>query len=324
VTQLLIDGKFVNSSSGKTFDTFNPATEQKITSIQEASVEDVNKAVKAARKAFDDGPWRRMAAAERGRLMYKLADLIEKNTDELSALESIDNGKPFGISKAVDMALVVSCLRYYAGWADKIHGKTIPISGPFFSYTRSEPVGVAAQIIPWNFPALMMAWKLGPALATGCTVVMKPAEQTPLTALRIGELIMEAGFPEGVVNLLPGYGPTAGQALAQHPGVDKVAFTGSTEVGYDIMRNSHKHNLKRVTLELGGKSANIIMDDADMDMAIGQSQLGLYLNQGQCCIAGSRLFVHEKIYDEFVHKSAEASKKRKVGDPFADGTDQGP
>lgn len=324
VTQLLIDGKFVNSSSGKTFDTFNPATEQKIASIQEATVEDVNKAVKAARKAFDEGPWRRMAAAERGRLMYKLADLIEKNQDELSALESLDNGKPFGISKAVDFALVVGCLRYYAGWADKIHGKTIPISGPFFSYTKSEPVGVCAQIIPWNFPALMMAWKLGPALATGCTVVMKPAEQTPLTALRIGELIMEAGFPEGVVNLLPGYGPTAGQALAQHPGVDKVAFTGSTEVGYEIMRNSHKHNLKRVTLELGGKSANIIMDDADMDMAIGQSQVGLYLNQGQCCIAGSRLFVHEKIYDEFVHKSVEASKKRTVGDPFADNTDQGP
>jgi len=324
VTQLLIDGKFVNSSSGKTFDTFNPATEQKITSVQEASVEDVNKAVKAARRAFDEGPWRRMDAANRGRLIYKLADLIEKNQDELAALETLDNGKPFGVSKAVDMALVVSCLRYYAGWADKIHGKTIPISGPFFSYTKQEPVGVAAQIIPWNFPALMMAWKLGPALATGCTVVMKPAEQTPLTALRIGELIMEAGFPEGVVNLLPGYGPTAGQALAQHPGVDKVAFTGSTEVGYEIMRNSHKHNLKRITLELGGKSANIIMDDADIDMAIAQSQLGLYLNQGQCCIAGSRVFVHEKIYDEFVARSGEASKKRKVGDPFTDGTEQGP
>jgi len=264
VTQLLIDGKFVNSSTGKTFDTFNPATEEKITSIQEAGVEDVNKAVKAARKAFDNGPWRRMSGSDRGRLMYKLADLMEKHQDELAALD----GKPFGFAKAADIALSIKCYRYYAGWADKIHGQTIPINGPYFCYTKEEPVGVAAQIIPWNFPALMQAWKLGPALATGCTSVMKPAEQTPLTALRIGELIMEAGFPEGVVNILPGYGPTAGQALAQHADVDKVAFTGSTEIGYEIMRHSHKHNLKRITLELGGKSANIIMDDADMDLAI--------------------------------------------------------
>ena len=324
VTQLLINGKFVNSSTGKTFDTFNPATEEKIASVQEATVEDVNAAVKAARNAFDNGPWRKMGAAERGRLMYKLADLVEKNFDEIAALEALDNGKPFGFAKAADINLVVRTLRYYAGWADKIHGQTIPIGGPHFCYTKEEPVGVCAQIIPWNFPALMMAWKLGPALATGCTVVLKPAEQTPLTALRIGELIMEAGFPEGVVNILPGYGPTAGKALAQHPDVDKVAFTGSTEIGYEIMRHSHKNNLKRITLELGGKSANIIMDDADIDVAIAQSQVGLYLNQGQCCIAGSRLFVHEKIYDEFVKRSAEVSKKRKVGDPFAADTDQGP
>lgn len=203
--------------------------------------------------------------------MYKLADLVEKNIDELAALESLDNGKPFSFSKAADLALSLKTYRYYAGWADKIHGKTVPISGPYFCYTREEPVGVCAQIIPWNFPALMQAWKLGPALATGCTVVMKPAEQTPLTALRIGELIMEAGFPEGVVNILPGFGPSAGQALAQHKLVDKVAFTGSTEIGYEIMRTAHKDNLKRVTLELGGKSANIIMDDADLDLAIAQS-----------------------------------------------------
>jgi aldehyde dehydrogenase (NAD+) len=265
-----------------------------------------------------------MAAAERGKLLYKLADLMEKHQDELAALEALDNGKPFSFAKAADIALCIKTYRYYAGWADKIHGQVIPISGPFLAYTKEEPVGVAAQIIPWNFPALMQAWKLGPALATGCTVVMKPAEQTPLTALRVGELIMEAGFPEGVVNILPGYGPTAGQALAQHSDVDKVAFTGSTEIGYEIMRNSHKNNLKRITLELGGKSANIIMDDADIDLAIAQSQVGLYLNQGQCCIAGSRLFVHEKIYDEFVARSVEASKKRKVGDPFANDTDQGP
>lgn len=268
VTQLLIDGKFVNSASGKTFDTFNPATEEKITSVQESGVEDVNRAVKAARKAFDNGPWRRMSAAERGRLLYKLADLMEKHQDELAALEALDNGKPFSFAKAADIALCIKTYRYYAGWADKIHGQVIPISGPYLAYTKEEPVGVAAQIIPWNFPALMQAWKLGPALATGCTVVMKPAEQTPLTALRVGELIMEAGFPEGVVNILPGYGPTAGQALAQHPDVDKVAFTGSTEIGYEIMRHSHKNNLKRITLELGGKSANIIMDDADIDLAI--------------------------------------------------------
>jgi aldehyde dehydrogenase (NAD+) len=324
VTQLLIDGKFVNSTTGKTFDTFNPATEEKIASIQESGVEDVNKAVKAARRAFDEGPWRRMAASERGRLMYKLADLMEKHQDELAALEALDNGKPFSFAKAADIALCIKTYRYYAGWADKIHGQTIPISGPYQCYTKEEPVGVAAQIIPWNFPALMQAWKLGPALATGCTVVMKPAEQTPLTALRVGELIMEAGFPEGVVNILPGYGPTAGQALAQHAEVDKVAFTGSTEIGYEIMRQSHKHNLKRITLELGGKSANIIMDDADIDLAIAQSQVGLFLNQGQCCIAGSRLFVHEKIYDEFVRRSVEVAKKRKVGDPFANDTDQGP
>ena len=228
----------------------------------------MDRAVKAARKAFDHGPWRRMSAYERGRLMYKLADLIEKNFDEIAALEALDNGKPFSLAKAADIALVVKTIRYYAGWADKIHGATIPIAGPYMAYTKEEPVGVVGQIIPWNFPALMLAWKLGPALATGCTSVVKTAEQTPLTALRIGELIMEAGFPEGVVNILSGYGPTAGAALAQHPLVDKIAFTGSTEVGYEIMKTSHKHNLKRVTLELGGKSANIIMDDADIDLAI--------------------------------------------------------
>ena len=320
-TQLLIDGKFVDSVSGKTFETFNPATEKRIAAVQEAGKEDVDKAVKAARKAFDEGPWRRMAASERGRLMYKLADLIEKNIDELAHLEALDNGKPVAVAKAADLALVLKTYRYYAGWADKIHGQTIPIQGPYFCYTRPEPVGVAAQIIPWNFPALMQAWKLGPALATGCTVVMKPAEQTPLTALRIGELIMEAGFPEGVVNILPGFGPSAGQALAQHPLVDKVAFTGSTEVGYEIMRTAHKDNLKRVTLELGGKSANIILDDADIDLAIKQSQLGLFMNMGQCCSAGSRLYVQEKIYDEFVKRSVEAAKARKIGDPFHHETD---
>ena len=323
-TQLLINGKFVNSVSGKTFDTFNPATEEKITSVQEADRADVDLAVKAARKAFDEGPWRRMDAAERGKIMYRLADLIEKNGDEIAALEALDNGKPSKIARIADVPLVVNTLRYYAGWADKIHGKTLPIAGPHFAYLREEPVGVVGQIIPWNFPAAMLAWKIGPALATGCTTVVKTAEQTPLSALRIGELALEAGLPAGVLNILSGYGPTAGQALAQHALVDKVAFTGSTEVGYEIMKTAHKNNLKRITLELGGKSANIVMDDADIDLAIQQSQFALFFNMGQCCIAGSRLFVHEKIYDEFVRRASEAAKSANIGDQFDAKTDQGP
>jgi aldehyde dehydrogenase (NAD+) len=263
-----------------------------------------------------------MSAYERSRIMNKFADLLEANVDELAALESLDNGKPFSVSKAADFALSIKCIRYYAGWADKIHGSTIPIEGPYFCYTKSEPVGVCAQIIPWNFPALMMAWKLGPALATGCTIVMKPAEQTPLTCLLIAQLAHEAGLPAGVLNIVPG-GPETGKALAQHPDVDKVAFTGSTEVGYEIMRHSHKDNLKRVTLELGGKSANIIMDDADMETAISASQTGLFFNAGQCCIAGSRVYVHEKVYDEFLEKSVAAAQQIQVGDPFAEGTGQG-
>ena len=311
----------MNSSSGKTFDTFNPTTEEKIISVQEADQHDVDKAVRAARKAFDEGPWRRMGASERGKLMNKFADLIEKNTDELANLEALDNGKPAAIAKVADIPLVVNTLRYYAGWTDKIHGKTIPVNGPYFAYTKEEPVGVCGQIIPWNFPAAMLAWKLGPALATGCTTVVKTAEQTPLSALRIGELAMEAGFPDGVINILSGYGPTAGRALAQHKLVDKVAFTGSTEVGYEIMRTAHKDNLKRITLELGGKSANIIMDDADIDLAIALSNFALFFNQGQCCIAGSRLFVHEKIYDEFITRAAAYAKTKKVGDQFDPTTD---
>uniref|UniRef100_K3X4K6 Aldehyde dehydrogenase domain-containing protein n=1 Tax=Globisporangium ultimum (strain ATCC 200006 / CBS 805.95 / DAOM BR144) TaxID=431595 RepID=K3X4K6_GLOUD len=322
-TNLLINGKFVPSVNGAKFDTFDPATEDKIATVAEATPDDIDEAVKAARAAFE-GPWRTMAAAERGRLIGKLADLVEKNIDELAALEALDGGKPYSAARHVELHLAINSLRYYAGWPDKIVGQTIPISGPFFCYTKSEPVGVCAQIIPWNFPLVMAAWKLGPALASGCTVVLKPAEQTPLTALRLGELIVEAGFPPGVVNIVPGQGPTAGKHLAQHPDVDKVAFTGSTEVGYQIMRSSHASNLKRVTLELGGKSANIILDDADIDLAIAQSQAALFFNQGQCCIAGTRLYVQEGIYDEFLRRSVEAAKARVVGDPFSNKTDQGP
>jgi len=323
-TKLLINNRWVNSESGKTFPTINPSTGEEICQVAEADASDVDKAVKAARAAFDKGPWRKMFGSERSRLMNRLADLIEKHADELARLEALDNGKPYSVAKAADLALTVACYRYYAGWADKIQGKTIPITGDYFCYTKHEPVGVVGQIIPWNFPLLMQAWKLGPALATGNTVVMKPAEQTPLTALRVGELILEAGFPEGVVNLLPGYGPTAGAALARHMDVDKVAFTGSTEVGHLIMEAAAKSNLKRVTLELGGKSPNIVFADANMDEAVEGSHFALFFNQGQCCCAGSRLFVEEKAYDEFVQRSAARAKKRKVGDPFDAATEQGP
>jgi len=302
-TKLLINNRWISSESGKTFATVNPATGEEICQVAEADAADVEKAVKAARAAFEQGPWRKTLASERGRLLHRLADLIEENADELAQLESLDNGKPVSVAKAVDVRATVACYRYFAGWADKVQGKTIPIDGNFFCYTRHEPVGVVGQIIPWNFPMLMQAWKLAPALATGNTVVMKPAEQTPLTALRIGELIVEAGFPEGVVNLLPGFGPTAGAAIAQHMDVDKVAFTGSTEVGHLIMEAAAKSNLKRVTLELGGKSPNIVFADTDLDEAVEGAHFGLFFNHGQCCCAGSRVFVEEKIYDQFVEKS---------------------
>ena len=294
-TKLLINNKWVDSASGKTVPTLNPATGEVISKVAEADAADVDKAVSAARAAFDNGPWRKkLTAAQRGVLMNKLADLIEKHADELAQLEALDNGKPYSVARAADLPLTIACYRYFAGWADKNHGKTIPVQGKYFCYTKHEPVGVVGQIIPWNFPLLMQAWKLGPALATGCTVVMKPAEQTPLSALRVGELIIEAGFPEGVVNLLPGYGPTAGASLARHMDVDKVAFTGSTEVGKLIMRNAAETNLKRVTLELGGKSPNIVFADSDLDKAIEGSHFALFFNQGQCCCAGSRTFVEEK------------------------------
>jgi aldehyde dehydrogenase (NAD+) len=323
-TKLLINNQWVESTSGKSFSTVNPATGLEICQVAEADAADVDKAVHAARAAFEKGPWRRMAAAERGKLLLRLADLIEKNADELARLESLDNGKPYHVAKKGDLPLTIACYRYYAGWADKIQGKTIPIAGNYFCYTRHEPVGVVGQIIPWNFPLLMQAWKLGPALAAGNTVVLKPAEQTPLTALRVGELIVEAGFPEGVVNILPGYGPTAGAAIAWHHDIDKVAFTGSTEVGHLIMEAAAKSNLKRVTLELGGKSPNIVFADADMDQAIEGSHNALFFNQGQCCCAGSRLFVEAKAYDQFVEKSVARAKARKVGDPFDPTTEQGP
>jgi aldehyde dehydrogenase (NAD+) len=323
-TQLLINGQWQDAASGRTFETINPATEEVIANVAEADNADVDLAVRAAREAFETGPWSRMAAAERGGLMYRLAVLIEANKEELARLETLDNGKPISDSIAADLPLTIACYRYYAGWADKIHGKTIPVNGPYLCYTRHEPVGAVGQIIPWNFPLLMQAWKLGPALACGCTVVLKPAEQTPLSALRIGELIQEAGFPPGVVNILPGYGPTAGQAIARHMQLDKVAFTGSTEIGHEIMKASAESNLKRVSLELGGKSPNIVFADTDMDAAVEGAYQGLFFNQGQCCCAGSRVYVEERGHAEFISKLVDKAKNRKVGDPFAADTEQGP
>jgi aldehyde dehydrogenase (NAD+) len=322
--KLLIDNRWQPSQSGRTFATINPSTGEEICQVAEADAADVDAAVRAARAAFESGPWRKMNASARGRLLHRLADLIEANSDQLARLESLDNGKPVSVAKSVDVAKTVACYRYFAGWADKVHGKTIPIDGEFLCYTRHEPMGVVGQIIPWNFPLLMMAWKLAPALATGNTVLLKPAEQTPLSALRIGELILEAGFPEGVVNVLPGFGPTAGAAIARHMDVDKVAFTGSTEVGHLVMEAAAKSNLKPVTLELGGKSPNIIFADVDLDEAVEGAHMGLFSNQGQSCCAGSRVFVDQAVYDRFVEKSIARAEKRVVGDPFDPATELGP
>ena len=322
--KMLINGKWVNSQSGKTFDTTDPTNGETICRVAEGDKADIDLAVKAARTAFEDGPWSRMNAAERGLLLLKLADAVESHKEELAALESLDNGKPIADSLAADLPLSIACYRYYAGWADKVTGQTLPIAGPYFSYTRHEPIGVVGQIIPWNFPLLMQAWKWGPALACGNTVVLKPAEQTPLTALRVAQLAQEVGFPDGVINVVPGYGPTAGAALSGHMDVDKIAFTGETNTGKIVMTAAAQSNLKRVSLELGGKSPNIVFADADLDAAVEGAYFGLFFNQGQCCCAGSRLFVQESVYDAFVQKIAAKAKGRKVGDPFDPAVEQGP
>jgi aldehyde dehydrogenase (NAD+) len=322
-TQCFINGKWVDARSGKTFATLNPATEESLADVAEGDAADIDAAVKAAREAFENGPWSRIDARERGRLMHRLADLMEEELDELAALESLDNGKPIRDARAADLPLAIDCLRYYAGYADKIHGQTIPVRGPYFTYTRKEPVGVAGQIIPWNFPILMVAWKWGPALAAGCTVVMKPAEQTPLTCLRLAALAQEAGIPDGVINVVPGFGPTAGAAIVKHPDVDKVAFTGEHLTAQIIMREAAQ-SLKRLTFELGGKSPNVIFADADLEAAVQGAHFGLYFNQGQCCCAGSRVFVEERIHDEFVERVTELNQQRKLGDPLDPSTEQGP
>ncbi|TWT89806.1 Aldehyde dehydrogenase PuuC [Pseudobythopirellula maris] len=322
-TECLIDGEWRPSVSGKTFETINPATEEAIANIAEGDAADIDAAVKAARQAFDHGPWRTMDARDRGRIMLRLADLIEENLDELAALETLDNGKPISVSRTADIPLVIDCIRYYAGWADKLHGATVPIRGEHFCYTLREPVGVVGQIIPWNFPALMAAWKWGPALAAGCTIVMKPAEQTPLTCLRMAALAQEAGLPPGVLNVVPGFGPTAGAALTKHPGVDKIAFTGEGTTA-EIIQKATLGSMKRLTFELGGKSPNIILSDADLEAAVAGSHFGLYFNQGQCCCAGSRVYVDTKVYDEFCDRMAQRNDDYVVGDPFDPNTQQGP
>ena len=322
-TLCFIDGNWTPAVSGKTFETVNPATEQVICDVAEGDKADVDLAVAAARRAFDSGPWSTMDARDRGRLIYKLADLIEAEIDELAALETLDNGKPISDARAADIPLVIDCLRYYAGWADKIQGDTIPIRGDYLCYTRREPVGVVGQIIPWNFPALMAAWKWGPALAAGCTIVMKPAEQTPLTCLRMARLAQKAGIPDGVINVVPGYGPTAGAAIVEHPGVDKIAFTGELATA-KIIQRSATETMKRITFELGGKSPNVIFADADLDAAVQGAHFALYFNQGQCCCAGSRLFVEDRVYDNVIDRLAERNQNFAVGDPFDPNTKQGP
>jgi phenylacetaldehyde dehydrogenase len=327
--KMLINGKWVEALSGQTFATYNPATGEVLAHVAEGNHEDIDRAVIAARNAFETGRWSQLTPSERGRVIWKLADLLEENLEEFAELESLDNGKPLKVARAADVPLAVDLLRYMAGWATKIEGNTIPISVPyapgakFLAYTLREPVGVVGQIIPWNFPLLMAAWKLGPALATGNTVVLKPAEQTPLTALRLGELIQEAGIPDGVVNIVPGYGETAGAALAAHPGVDKVAFTGSTEVGKLILQAA-AGNLKKVSLELGGKSPNVVFADVDLDTAIAGAASAIFFNHGQCCCAGSRLYVENKIFDKVVEGVAEHAKKINVGSGQDESTDMGP
>ncbi|HWW82158.1 MAG TPA: aldehyde dehydrogenase family protein [Vicinamibacterales bacterium] len=323
--KLLIDDEWVTAASGKTFPVYNPATGAILAQVAEADREDVDRAVRAARRAFDGGPWRKMTGSARGRLMWKLAELIDQHLEEFAELESIDNGKPLTVARVADVPLTADMFRYMGGWATKMTGTTIPWSVPneFLSYTVREPVGVVGQIIPWNFPLLMAAWKLAPALAAGCTVVLKVAEQTPLSALRLGELIQEAGFPKGVVNILAGYGETAGAALAAHNDVDKVAFTGSTEVGKLIVQAA-AGNLKKVSLELGGKSPTIVFSDADIEAAIPGAASAIFFNHGQCCCAGSRLYAHKAVFDQVLEGVSAAAKKITLGPGLDPKTQMGP
>jgi len=322
-TSMLIDGKFLNSGSGKTFEVIDPRTEDKICDFVEADVNDMNNAIGAARKAFDEGPWPRMSGRQRGEVLNRLADHMEKNAETLAALETLDNGKPLKYSKGADVALSIQHFRYMAGWADKIHGETLPHEGNIQANVYKEPIGVAAQIVPWNFPLLMAAWKLAPSLAVGCTSVLKSSEKTPLTAALLGKLALDAGLPEGVLNVVSGKNIEALEMLVKDERVDKVAFTGSTFTAKKIMHSLADANIKPFTQELGGKSPALIFPDCDLDLAVAQTHFGLFFNHGQCCCASSRVYVHEKVYDEFLEKSVKAAHDRPVGDPFTD-VEQGP
>ncbi len=322
LTKLFIDNAWVDPAEGGSFETFNPATGEPIARVSAATAPDIDRAVKVARRALESGPWSKMDAADRGLVLFKLADLVEEHAGELAALESLNSGKT--IKDAVgDIQAVANTLRYYGGWADKIEGRTVPVRGNFFSYTLRQPVGVVGQIIPWNFPLLMMAWKIGPALACGNTILLKPAEQTPLTALRVAELAAEAGLPPGVLNVLNGFGETAGAALCVHPDIDKIAFTGHVDTA-KIIQRATADTLKRTSYELGGKSPNVVFADADLEQAVDGAFHAIYFHGGQCCTAGSRLFVEEKIRDEFVSRLAAKARRRTIGDPLDPATEQGP
>jgi aldehyde dehydrogenase (NAD+) len=313
--KLFIGGKWVEAASGKTFPTINPATGEALTEIAEADEHDVDAAVQAARRAFTSGPWAEMSASDRGRLLWKIGDLVDRHAEELGLLETLDNGKPIFEARQIDMPMVAEVFRYYGGWATKIHGETVPVKGPFLHYTLREPLGVVAAIVPWNFPLLLASWKVAPALAAGNTVVLKPASWTPLTALRFGEICEEAGLPEGVVNVITGPGATVGKALVRHPGVAKVAITGETRTGQEILRDSAE-TLKHVTLELGGKSPNIVFADADLEQAVRGATIGIFYGKGEVCAAGSRLFVERTVHDDFMQKLMERAKKLQPGDPL--------
>ncbi|HEV2297135.1 MAG TPA: betaine-aldehyde dehydrogenase [Candidatus Acidoferrales bacterium] len=313
--RLFIGGKWVDAASGKTYATINPATAEPITQVADADGRDADAAVQAARRAFESAPWAEMSASDRGRILWKIGDLVDKYNEELGTLETIDNGKPIFESCQVDMPMVAEVFRYFAGWATKIHGETAPVRGPFLHYTLREPVGVVAAIVPWNFPLLLASWKVAPALAAGNTVVLKPAPWTPLTALRLGEICQEAGLPEGVLNIVTGSSDELGRALVRHPRVAKVAFTGSTMTGQEIARVSAE-TLKHVTLELGGKSPNIVLADADLDGAVRGATIGIFYGKGEVCAAGSRLFVEKKIHDDFMQKLIDRTNKVQPGDPL--------
>lgn len=323
-TKHFINGEFIGSLNNKTFPVINPATEEIITHVHEASTKEIDMAVNSAKDAFEKGPWSSFSSFERSECLYKLSNLMEKNRDTLALIESINSGKPYKMARQNDLSAAIAMLRYYAGFAGKIQGETIPISGPFLCYTKPEPVGVCAQILPWNFPLAGIAAKVAPALAAGCTVVIKPAELTPLSALHLASLFNEAGFPKGVINIVNGFGHLTGEALMKHPFVNKISFTGSTQVGLHIMKNCHGEKLKKVSLELGGKSPLIICEDADIEAAAKQAQGAVFYNSGQICIAGSRIFVHEKIHKDFVNMSCELAKEKYIGDPLDEKTEQGP